>query len=91
MAASTMVAGDSVLIRGGVYYESMSPAQSGTEADPITVSSRLSEGGADGAGRPAFGGLTWAENGLDCLGGQTGDCPAAGGIRGLCPRAVGRH
>lgn len=35
-AAGTMVAGDSVLVRGGVYYESVNPAQSGTEQDPIT-------------------------------------------------------
>ena len=35
-AAATMVAGDSVLIRGGVYYESVSPGQSGTESEPIT-------------------------------------------------------
>ena len=35
-AASTMVAGDSVLIRSGVYFESVNPAQSGTESDPIT-------------------------------------------------------
>jgi parallel beta-helix repeat protein len=35
-AASTMGAGDSVLVRGGVYLESVNPAQSGTESDPIT-------------------------------------------------------
>jgi len=35
-AASTMVAGDSALVRGGVYYESVNPAQSGTEFEPIT-------------------------------------------------------
>ncbi len=35
-AASTMVAGDSALVRGGVYHESVNPAQSGTESDPIT-------------------------------------------------------
>jgi parallel beta-helix repeat protein len=34
-AASTMVAGDSVLVRGGVYFESVNPAQSGSESDPI--------------------------------------------------------
>jgi hypothetical protein len=35
-AAATMVAGDLVLVRGGVYYESVNPAQSGTESEPIT-------------------------------------------------------
>ncbi len=38
-AASTMAAGDSVLVRGGVYYESVSPGQSGSESDPITFAS----------------------------------------------------
>ncbi|MBM3314077.1 hypothetical protein FJY70_05755, partial [candidate division WOR-3 bacterium] len=35
-AASTMMAGDSVLVRGGIYYESVNPGQSGTQSDPIT-------------------------------------------------------
>jgi len=35
-AAATMVAGDSALVRGGVYFESVNPAQSGAESDPIT-------------------------------------------------------
>lgn len=35
-AAAAMVAGDSVLVRGGVYYESVNPARSGTQSDPIT-------------------------------------------------------
>ncbi len=35
-AAAAMVAGDSVLIRAGIYYESVNPARSGTSSDPIT-------------------------------------------------------
>jgi len=35
-AAATMVAGDSALVRGGIYYESVNPAQSGTWPYPIT-------------------------------------------------------
>ncbi|MBM3314717.1 hypothetical protein FJY71_02585 [candidate division WOR-3 bacterium] len=35
-AASTMTAGDSVLVRGGVYYENVKPGRSGTASDPIT-------------------------------------------------------
>ena len=35
-AAITMVAGDSALVRSGVYFESVNPAQSGTDSDPIT-------------------------------------------------------
>jgi hypothetical protein len=34
-----MVAGDSVLVRGGAYFESVTPSQSGTESDPITYAS----------------------------------------------------
>jgi hypothetical protein len=36
MAASTMIAGDSVLIRAGIYKEGINPANSGTGSDPIT-------------------------------------------------------
>ena len=35
-AATTLVAGDSVLIRAGIYRESVNPARSGTAALPIT-------------------------------------------------------
>lgn len=35
-AAATMIAGDSVFIRGGVYKEGVNPANSGTLPDPIT-------------------------------------------------------
>jgi hypothetical protein len=35
-AASTMIAGDSVLIRAGNYKEGINPANSGTISDPIT-------------------------------------------------------
>ena len=35
-AANLMVAGDSVLIRGGTYYQSVNPTRSGTQSDPIT-------------------------------------------------------
>ena len=34
-AAATMIAGDSVFIRGGVYKEGINPANSGTLSDPI--------------------------------------------------------
>jgi len=34
-AAATMVAGDSVLVRAGIYREGVNPARSGTQSDPI--------------------------------------------------------
>jgi parallel beta-helix repeat protein len=42
-AATTMVASDSVLIRGGNYEESVNPANSGTASDPITYANYGSE------------------------------------------------
>lgn len=42
-SATTMVAGDSVLIRGGIYEESINPANSGTVGAPITYANYSGE------------------------------------------------
>jgi hypothetical protein len=71
-AANLAQAGDTVLIRGGIYHETVTPAHSGTSASPITYAAYNNESvtldGADPIGgwaNPNGGGIYGATLGWD--------------------------